>query len=128
MLVELVRFSMVGVIGLVVNLAVLRSFLVVAGDRPYSGEVVAFAVAVTTTWWCNRHFTFRDHEPAPMLRQWAHFVLVNSSGAAANYATYAILVASFSLCRTYPELAVAAGSVVGLGFNFSGARRFVFKR
>jgi putative flippase GtrA len=124
---ELVRFAMVGVIGLAVNITVLKLFLALVGDRPYSGEAVAFMVAVTTTWWCNRQFTFRDQPRAPMLRQWAHFVLVNSTGAIANYATYAALVASVALCRAHPELAVAAGAVAGIAFNFSGARRYVFK-
>ena len=125
---ELFRFGCVGVIGLAVNIGVLDTYLVLAGDRPYSGEVVAFLVAVTATWWCNRQFTFREHVRAPRLKQWAHFMMINSTGALANYATYVTLVATVPLCRAHPELAVAAGSVVGLGFNYSGARRFVFKR
>ena len=126
--IELFCFAVVGVVGLAVNIAVLDLYLAAAGDRPYSGEAVAFLVAVTTTWWCNRHFTFRDHARAPMLRQWVQFVLANSTGAAANYATYAALVAMVALCRAHPEIAVGAGAVAGLIFNFSAARRFVFKR
>ena len=95
---------------------------------PAGPEFEAEPFAVTTTWWCNRQFTFRDHVRAPMLRQWAHFVAVNLTGAAAQYATYATLVACLGLCRTYPEIAVAAGAVTGMMFNFGFARRFVFKR
>jgi putative flippase GtrA len=125
---ELIRFAMVGVIGLIVNMGMVRLYLVAFGDRPFSAGLVAWPFAVTTTWWCNRQFTFRDHVRAPMLRQWAHFVAVNLTGAAAQYATYATLVACLGLCRTYPEIAVAAGAVTGMMFNFGFARRFVFKR
>jgi hypothetical protein len=31
-----------------------------------------------------------------------------------------------ALCRLYPVLAVAAGSIAGLGFNFAASRTLVF--
>jgi len=127
-LAEFLRFALVGAAGFVVDIAVLQSWLAVTGDRPYSGQAIAWCVAVTANWWLNRVFTFRDRSPAPLLRQWAHYVAVNSGGAAANYAVYAALVWTVPLCRSFPVLAVAAGTVAGLAFNFLGSRAFVFRR
>lgn len=119
---------MVGVVGLVVNMGTVRLYLVILGDRPFSAALVAWPVAVTTTWWCNRQFTFRHHVHEPMLRQWAQFVVVNLSGAAAQLATYEIMVWTIPLCRRFPEIGVAVGAVVGMAFNFGFSRRFVFRR
>ncbi len=132
---EFIRFSMVGVVGLIVNLAVLNGFLAVApdplpllGDPRYGGEALAYLVASTATWWCNRHFTFTGRSHAPMLRQWARFLAVNSAGALANYVTYSTLVATISICHAIPSIAVCVGSVVGLAFNFPASRLLVFRR
>jgi putative flippase GtrA len=125
---ELVRFAMVGVIGLLVNMAAVRLYLVAFGDRPFSAALAAWPVAVTTTWWCNRQFTFRNHVRAPMLRQWAQFVVVNLSGAAASLATYESMVWAIPLCHRFPEIGVAAGAVAGLLFNYSFSQRYVFRR
>ncbi|HLY56396.1 MAG TPA: GtrA family protein [Stellaceae bacterium] len=125
---ELMRFAMVGVIGLLVNMAAVRLYLVAFGDRPFSAAIAAWPVAVTTTWWFNRQFTFRGHVRAPMLRQWAQFVVVNLSGAAASISTYEIMVLSIPLCRHFPEIGVAAGAVAGLIFNYTFSQRYVFRR
>lgn len=124
---ELLRFGLVGLSGLVVDLAVLHLYLALAGDRPYSGQAIAWCVAVTTNWALNRRFTFTGRGHGPMLRQWARFVTVNLGGAALNNGCYALLVAGVPLCHAVPDIAVAAGTLAGMLLNFSGSRRLVFR-
>jgi len=124
---EFMRFALVGGSGFIVDIAVLQLYLKLFGDRPFSGQAVAWSVAVTTNWWMNRSFTFAAQEPAPLVRQWAHYVAINSGGALVNYAAYAGLVTTIPLCRSEPWLAAAVGSIASLGLNFMGAKRFVFR-
>ena len=54
------------------------------------------------------------------------FLLVNLSGFALNYGTYALLVANVPAVAAYPVLGVAAGALVGMVGNFLLSRRYVF--
>jgi putative flippase GtrA len=89
-----------------------------------------FAVVSDTqksrTWWLNRHFTFREASHAAAATQWARFLAVNAIGFCANYLTFATLVATLPLAATYAVLAVPAGSLVGLCFNFLLSKKFAF--
>ena len=50
----------------------------------------------------------------------------NSIGAVANNSVYAILVLTAATFSKDPVLAVAAGSVVGMVFNYSSSTFWVF--
>jgi putative flippase GtrA len=121
-------FGLVGVGGLLVDTALLYFCLRVLGMGFYGGRLLSWLGAATFTWYCNRVFTFRGASPdAGLLRQWGAFLGANSFGGAVNYAVYAVLVATSATVREWPFLAVGAGSVAGLLFNFGLSRRFVFR-
>ena len=122
------KFGLVGVVGLVVDIAVLYAAMSGAGLGPYSGRVVSFLAAATTTWALNRRFTFRGEHDGTLLRQWAAFIAANSVGGAINYFTYAALIAGSALVAAHPFLGVAAGSVAGMFFNFAASKKLVFRR
>jgi putative flippase GtrA len=123
---QLVRFGMVGVAGFVVDAGVLSLLVGLFDVDLYLGRVVSFLSAATTTWFLNRKFTFRDSRDDRRGAEWVRFVSVNAFGGIVNYGTYAALVATQPLFSTYPVLAVAAGSLAGLVFNFAGSRTLVF--
>lgn len=119
------RFGVVGTVGFLVDTAVLYLSLAV-GLGLYSGRVVSYLMAATTTWALNRAWTFRGHGSGPATRQWALFLLVNLVGFACNYGTYALLVAGVPFAADHPIVAVAAGSLAGMIGNFLLSRRYVF--
>jgi putative flippase GtrA len=122
------RFALVGTAGFVVNWIVLYLALHFAGLDKYSGWLVSFLVAVTFTWWGNRTLTFREHAARQgLLREWVSFVVANSVGAAVNFATYFALVTFVRPPLGNPLVAIAAGTMVGLVFNFTTSKRFVFR-
>ncbi|EWY40362.1 hypothetical protein N825_37275 [Skermanella stibiiresistens SB22] len=125
---EIVRFGLVGVVGLLVDIAVLHLCLEIGGLGLYWSRLVSYLAAATTTWALNRAFTFSDAKVGKIHHQWARFVTVNAVGGAVNYAVYAALVASGDPFATYPALAVAAGSLSGLFFNFTASKKLVFRR
>jgi putative flippase GtrA len=123
---QFVRFAAVGAAGFAVDAAVLTAAMALAGLGPYAGRVVSFLCAATFTWAANRAFTFAGADPARPARQWLRFVVANALGAAVNYGTYALLVATVAAVRELPVAGVAAGSIAGLAFNFAASRRWVF--
>lgn len=56
---QLVRFSIVGATGYVINLAVYSTLVAAVGVHYVPAAVLAFCVAVTNNFVANRHWTFR---------------------------------------------------------------------
>ena len=126
LLAQMMQFGTVGVAGFLVDTAVVYAALPALGL--YAAGAFAYAVAVTTTWWLNRIWTFRGlGTPRPMHQQWLRFVLANLPGLCLNLGTYFSLVATIPLCASFPVIAVAAGAVAGMTANFVLSRRMVFQ-
>jgi putative flippase GtrA len=126
LLAQFIQFGVVGVIGFVVDTAVVYALRAPTGL--YVGGAIAYVVAVTVTWWVNRVWTFRDAAGIrPMRRQWARYAIANIPGLCLNLGTYFALVAGSRYCAAYPVLAVAAGAVAGMFANFTLSRTLVFR-
>jgi len=125
---EFFRFGLVGTLGFGVDTAVLYLCLYGGEFGFYSARLISFLVAATFTWALNRSFTFRFDHGNKSYRQWSRFLLVNAFGGAVNYAVYASLIVSGAPFTQHPVLAVAAGSVGGLAFNFTLSKALVFQR
>lgn len=124
---QFLRFGVVGTVGFLVDAAVLLGMLAL-GLGPYGGRVISYLAATSTTFALNRAWTFRTaRRDTPVATQWGRFLALNLVGFAANYGTYAALIASVPLVAAHPVLGVAAGSVAGMFINFGLSRRFVFK-
>ena len=124
---EFARFCLVGAVGFAVDAGLLQAVVWAGLDR-YSGRVLSYLAAATTTWILNRNFTFRAAGAGAMHRQWARYVEVNALGAGINYLVYAGCLLASTTAYRYPALGVAAGSGVALLFNFAANRYLVFRR
>jgi len=123
---EFIRFGLVGVVGFLVDAGVLVAMLRL-GLGPWVGRIISYICAATTTYTLNRLWTFRASQQGASWRQWGLFLLLNLSGFAFNYGTYALLILTIPLVATQPVLGVAAGALVGMFANFFVSRRFVFR-
>jgi putative flippase GtrA len=92
----------------------------------YTGRVTSFLAAASFTWFCNRRFTFPEQRSAARA-EWMRFVAANTIGGVVNYTVYAVLIGQGPPFTRHPGLAVAAGSLAGLVFNFTISRAFVFR-
>jgi putative flippase GtrA len=123
-----IRFGVVGSAGFVVNEAALWVIHHLTGLNFYWSQIPAFFVAVTFTWWGNRVLTFREHAAQEsLIREWGKFVAANALGAVANYALYVSLLRFAPWPANNPYIALGAGTLFGLVFNFTMSKRFVFR-
>jgi putative flippase GtrA len=123
---QFLRFSLIGAAGFLVDAAALYVAMAWLGAGYYSGRVLSYVAAASSTWALNRRFTFHEQRSKNRLAEWARFFTANAAGGIANYVVYATLVASSPLVREWPILGVAAGSIAGLVINFNLTRRVVF--
>jgi len=125
MAMQFFRFGVVGTVGFLVDTTV------VYGTRHWLGligaGILSFFVAATGNWFLNRIWTFRGMGAGRLHHQWMRFLAANAAGFVLNRGAYIALIATVPLCVAYPVLAVAAGSIAGLGVNFTLSRRLVFR-
>ncbi len=124
---QFLRFSMIGVVGFVVDAVALVLAMRGLGLGLYSGRAVSFLIAATATWQLNSRFTFAVADRRPLMVQWLRFVSANAIGGGVNYGLYAALVSFVPFVTSHPVLGVAAGAVGGLAFNFSISKFWVFR-
>jgi dolichol-phosphate mannosyltransferase len=118
---QFVKFAVVGAIGTVVNLAVLRLTLLaweqVAADTPYAVEAfasgLAFSVAVVNNFVLNRRWTFRSSGPLHV--EFGKFLTVSLAGLALNEVFFYLFRARLELHVMLSQLLAIA---CVLPFNF----------
>jgi putative flippase GtrA len=127
---SILRFAVIGALGLPVDAGVLWLMTHEAGLDPYSGRVVSWLCAATFTWTGNRYFTFR-HRRARGLpgagKEWLRFLAANAVGGLVNVGLYATLVRYAPPPFDNIYLALVVGVLAGLVFNFALSRLLVFK-
>jgi dolichol-phosphate mannosyltransferase len=122
--VQLIKFSVVGATGYVINLAV-YSALVTGADLHYrTAAVLAFCVAVTNNFLWNRHWTFKARNGHAGF-QAARFLVVSLVALAFNLAVLELLVSGLDVGKI-PAQAVAVLAATPL--NFVGNKLWSFRR
>ena len=126
------RFGLVGGCGFVVDEIILTILHYLIGVDRYSARAVSIFCAATFTWWGNRNLTFAEQATTggsrELAREWFRFMLANGVGALVNYASYTICVTFAPTPIGNPLVATAIGVAIGLVFNFTLSKRFVFRQ
>jgi putative flippase GtrA len=125
---QFVKFSMVGGVGFVVDAGtyfVMTHYL--GGGLVSSRFVSSLIFGMSTTFALNSLLTFRGHGSGSILNRYIKFAAANIIGNLLNVGTHAVLVENLALFHRIPLLGVVAGTFVGLVFNFTGSKYFVFK-
>jgi len=126
---QFLKFSLVGGIGFVVDAGTLWLMTRFVGLDPWTAGIIStFVFGMTTTWLLNRSFTFRDQRGGQIWAEYLRFASANIVGNLISVGVFSLLVATFSLFYHYPVLGKVMGVGVGLIFNFTGSKYFVFRR
>ena len=120
--IELLKFSVVGLSGYVVNLAVYVSLLKGAGLHYLPAAVCSFVVAVTNNYLWNRIWTFRSSR-GHVYHQGMRFLVVSLAALGLNLVILRVLVG----LGTDKILAQAVAIVLVTPFSFSANKLWSFR-
>jgi putative flippase GtrA len=119
---QLVKFSLVGASGYVINLAVYSALLKGADVHYRTAAVLAFCVAVTNNFLWNRHWTFKATE-GHMGFQAARFFTVSVVALGLNLVVLEVLVSAGDVEKV---LAQAIAILAATPLNFIGNKLWSF--
>jgi dolichol-phosphate mannosyltransferase len=120
---ELLKFSLVGASGYVVNLAVYVALLEGAGLHYLPAAVCSFVVAVSNNYFWNRQWTFR-HRRGHVYHQGVRFLLVSLAALGLNLLILRGLVA----LGAGKIVAQAVAIVLVMPFSFSANKLWSFRQ
>jgi putative flippase GtrA len=125
---EILRFGLVGILALLLDLALFNALLVWSG-QPLTSKALATAVATTAAFFGNRHYTFAHRRGDGRVRR-AYLLFFLLNGVGLGIALCCLAVSHYLLGFT-SQLAdnIAAngvGLVLGTVFRFWSYRTFVF--
>ena len=126
-LLQFVRFGLVGLSGMAVDLTVFAILLAIAVPLPVA-SAVAIWIAMTWNFGGNRRWTFSERRRDPWLRQYLAFCGSCLLGACLNWATRVLLWRYVPFFGDHELLAAAAGVVAGTASNFTLCRAIVFRK
>jgi putative flippase GtrA len=124
---QFLRFCFVGGIGFVTDAGILSLLYRVFDFSLLWGRLPATLIAVTVTWVLNNFLTFHK-ENLLRWQSYAAYFVSNLVGMAINYGIYLFCIHSYDTMARWPELAVAAGSIVAAVFNYTLARTVIFAK
>jgi len=126
---EAVTFGVVGGLNTVINFAVFNALiLTVFTDGQLKANVAASIVATTTSYFMNRHWTYRDRPRSQLRREYVLFFAFNAAGLVIELAVLGAVKYGFGLTSVVAiNAAKAAGVALGTIFRFWSYRTFVFK-
>ena len=120
--IELLKFSVVGLSGYVVNLVVYVSLLKGAGLHYLPAASCSFGVAVTNNYFWNRHWTFRSRR-GHLYFQGMRFFVVSLAALGLNLALLWVLVK----LGADAILAEATAIVLVMPFSFGANKLWSFR-
>lgn len=130
---QFVRFATVGVKVSLIDIGGVYLLPWLWGMDLYLARLISLSSAILAGYLLNRYFTFGRHQRGGFYRQMAGHFGVHLTGGAINYGVFSGVVAigtvylgGHTLSWLLPLAAVWLGGMVGMLFNFTVSRRWVF--
>jgi putative flippase GtrA len=120
---QLARFCVVGATGTGINLGVYDALIRAGGVHYLAAAACSFLVAVTSNYWWNRHWTFRDQR-GHLGVQGMRFFIVSLASLGANLALLQLLITA----GTSKFVGQAIAIVLVTPLNFIGNKLWSFRR
>jgi putative flippase GtrA len=124
---ELAKFGIVGAINTVLDFGLANLLVFGLHWSPLVGKAGSVAVAATSSYFMNRHWTFRHRARTGLGREYGLFFLLNGVGLL--IAEACIWTVHNGMHKSGPiwfNLAQLAGLVLGMAFRFTTYKRWVF--
>lgn len=126
---EALKFGTVGALNLVVNFAVFNALIfTIFPDGQLKANVIATLVALTVSFFMNRHWTYRDRPKSAVRREYVLFFFFNGVGLAIELGVLGLTKYGLGLESVLAiNAAKVLGTILGTVFRFWSYRTFVFK-
>ena len=141
---QFAKFFLIGIMNTFVDLFVLNVETIITGVKDGLGYSVqksfSFIVAVTFSYFFNKHWTFQDQSKENEGKKFSQFMFVSIIGMFINVIVSSIVVTylkqpindmlqlSFLTDQIWVNLGALCGTAVGLFWNFIGYKIWVFKK
>ncbi|MBH1963851.1 MAG: GtrA family protein [Comamonadaceae bacterium] len=123
---SLLWFAAAGVLGLVVDIAVLTALRDTLGV--YAARAISFLAAATATWLVNRHLSFAGRTAGMSIwQEYLRYLGLMLGGGAVNLAVYSFLAWRYSQAPFWLAMYVGAGSLAGMTVNYLGASQWLYR-
>ncbi len=124
---ELTKFGLIGIVNTALDFAILNLLHFGFGVGPLTSKCVSTVIAATSSYFMNRHWTFRHRARSGMRREYVLFFLLNLIGLAIGLICIAVVRYGQGLDSPAAiNAANLAGLVIGTVFRFWSYRRWVF--
>jgi putative flippase GtrA len=126
---QFTKFAIVGAGGLFVDGLVLV-LLIGMNWTLFQARIGSFAIAVSVTWFLNRKWTFNRSgldKPA-IVQQYTYYLMVQAIGAGINIGIFFLVIYWSPMAQAEPLVALAAGSLIAMGFNYVLAKKIVYTK
>lgn len=131
------KFLLVGGLNFLIDLGVLNLLVFatgIASGLPAAGfKAVAFMVAVTSSFFWNKFWTFRALSTSHVGGEFFVFLVVSAIGLLVNVGTFALVNDALGPRsgidpQTWASISAGGAAVIGLLWNFVGYKFLVFKK
>lgn len=122
---EFFKFGIVGTLGAIINLGVLYALTDFAGIYYILSAVFAFIIAVTSNFFLNKIWTFREKVKDKTARKYAQFFSVAVFALAVNLSILYSLTEFIGLWYMFSEL---IAKVIVFFINFAGNKFWTFRK
>lgn len=121
---EMAKFGIIGVVNMVIDFAVWNLLLFIG---PIKAQVIATIVAATSSYFMNRHWTFRHRARSGLRREYTLFFVFNAIGLAITGGILAIGKYGFEVDdRLWLNVIKLAGIGLATIFRFWAYQKWVF--
>src|SRR5215217_2731514 len=124
---EMAKFGIVGAVNTVLDFGLANLLYLGLGWPSLGSKTASVAVAATSSYFMNRHWTFRHRARTGLRREYTLFFLLNGVGLLISDACILIVERGFGRTGAlWFNLAQVAGLALGMVFRFTTYKRWVF--
>ncbi|WP_344308968.1 GtrA family protein [Fodinicola feengrottensis] len=125
---EMTAFGIIGVINTGVQYAGVNFFHLALGLNVLIANVLATVISATSSYFMNRHWTFRHRSRSSLHREYILFFIFNGIGLAISSAVLWLFTYPLHLTSAlWVNVAITIGLVLGTLFRFFTYSKWVFK-
>jgi putative flippase GtrA len=121
------KYIVVGGVGFGIDGGVMMALHVQLSCSPMAARLVSFPVAVSVTWFLNRHWTFKRGSVLASARRYGPYLFVQIIGALINLGVFAAAVGWSDFLGYYPLSALAIAALPVLAFTYFASKCLIFR-